>query len=222
MIKAVILDMDGVIINSEPLWEKATKIYFKKLGKKFPTDKSFARFVDINFRGRRQKEVVAILKKKFNIPGSFDDIMKVRMKILLKVFDQELKLVPGILPLIKKFKVKEIPMVVASSSPHLIIDYAMKKFKLKKYFKNIIAGIDVKNSKPAPDIFLKAGKEFKRIKSEEILVIEDAFSGVIAAKKAKMKCLAIHHSYANKNYFTKADMMVNTFKKINFNKIVNL
>ncbi len=222
MIKAVIFDMDGVIIDSEPLWEKATKIYFEQLGKKFPTDKSFSHFIDINFRGRRQKEVVTILKKKFGIQGSFKSIMKIRMKILLDVFDRELKLVPGVLPLIKKFHIHKIPMVVASSSPQLVINYAIKKFKIREYFKKIISGDNAKRSKPAPDIFIKSAEEFKKIKPSETLVIEDSYSGVLAAKRAGMKCLAIHHSYANKKYFKKADIVVDTFKKINFLKIINL
>ncbi|HHE64556.1 MAG TPA: HAD family phosphatase, partial [Bacteroidetes bacterium] len=91
MIKAVIFDLDGVIINSEPLWGKATSIYFNQLGKKLPNSKSFASFVNTNIRGRVQSEIVSILKKKFNIKGTYEDIMKVRMKILIEVFDKELK-----------------------------------------------------------------------------------------------------------------------------------
>ncbi|MDP2683823.1 MAG: HAD family phosphatase [bacterium] len=222
MIKAVIFDLDGVIINSEPLWEKATKIYLEQLGKKFPTTKSFGRYVDINFRGRVQKEVVPRLKKKFKIEGTYNDIMKMRMKILIKVFDKELKLVPGVIALIKKINSKKIPMVIASSSPHIVVKYSIRRFGLKKYFKKIISGENIKNGKPAPDIFIKASKQFKNIKPEEILVIEDSYSGIMAAKNADMQCLAIHHSYTMKKYFKKADMIVDTFNKINFNKIINL
>lgn len=222
MIKAVIFDMDGVIIDSEPLWEKSTKTYFEKIGKTFPTDESFGKFIDINFRGRRQKEVVAILKKKFKIKESFEDIMDLRIKILFDVFDKELKLMPGVLKLIKKFKGNDIPMVVASSSPPRVINYAMRKFELRKYFKKIISGDTAKRSKPAPDIFIKAAKEFINIKPEEILVIEDSYSGIVAAKRAKMKCLAIHHNYAAKKYFKKADMILDTFTKIKYQEVIKL
>ncbi|XOU94106.1 MAG: HAD family hydrolase [Candidatus Kerfeldbacteria bacterium] len=222
MIKAVIFDMDGVIIDSEPLWIKSTNIYFKKVGIEFPDKNSMLTFIDINFRGRRQKEVINILKKKFKLKGSYNQIMKVRTKLLLEVFDKELKLVPGILTLIKKFKKNNIPMVVASSSPSDVIDYAMSKFKLNKFFKEIISGDNVKESKPEPDIFIKAAKSFENVKTFEILVIEDSYSGVLAAKKAKMKCLGIRRHNALNKYYKTADKKVTTFVKINYNSIVNL
>lgn len=148
--------------------------------------------------------------------------MKVRTKLLLEVFDKELKLVPGVLSLIKKFNKNNIPMVVASSSPPEIIDYAMKKFKLKPYFKEIISGDNVKKSKPEPDIFIKAAKSFDNIKPSEILVIEDSYSGILAAKKAKMKCLGIRRHNADKKYYKKADKKVTTFVNINYNSLINL
>jgi len=222
MIKAVIFDMDGVIIDSEPLWEKTAKVYFERIGKKFPSDKSFSRFIDINFRGRRQKEVIAIMKKKFKLSDDYDQIMSDRLEILFSIFDKELKLLPGVLTLIKKFRQKKIPMVVASSSPPAVINYAMKRFKLRPYFKEIISGDNVKRSKPYPDIFIKAAKSFKNVKKEEILVVEDSYSGVLAAKNAKMKCLAIHHAYADKNYFKKADVTVDNFRGIKIKEVINL
>jgi len=222
MIKAVIFDMDGVIIDSEPLWEKSTQIYFAKLGKKLPTGNSFGHFIDVNFRGRRQKEVVAILKKKFKIKGNFDSIMADRMQILFEVFDRELKLMPGILLLIKKLNKERIPMVVASSSPTKVINYALRRFKIRPYFKKVVAGIDAKRSKPAPDIFLLASKSFGKIKPEKILVIEDSYSGIIAAKRAGMKCLAICHPYADKKLFKMADLVVTTFRSLKIENVLKI
>ncbi len=222
MIKAVIFDMDGVIIDSEPLWIKTTNIYFKKVGIDFPNEDSMLTFIDINFRGRRQKEIIKILKDKFKLKGTYSQIMKERTKLLLKVFDKELKLVPGVLLLIKKFKKNNIPMVIASSSPQEVINYAMIRFKLKPYFKEIISGDNVKESKPEPDIFIEAAKSFENIKTSEILVIEDSYSGILAAKKAKMKCLGIRLNNAANKYYKKANKKITTFVNINYNSVINL
>ena len=221
MIKAVIFDMDGVIVDSEPLWEKEFTTYLKQLGKNLPQNKSFDRFVNTKIRGKNQKQVTAIFRKKFGLKGSYQKIMRDRLKILFSIFNKELKTIPGAIPLMKKLHKRKYPLVLASSSPKPVIHYILSRYKLKKYFKAVISGDDFTRAKPHPEIFLKCARLFRE-KPKNILVIEDSINGVKAAKKAGMKCIALKQSYTPYKRIKSADLIVKSLSKITLSTIKNL
>lgn len=221
MIKAVIFDLDGVIIDSELLWEKSTKIYFTKLNKTFPHGKGFQKYLNKSIRGHTQKEIIAVLKRKFGVTGTFDKILNDRLRILFKIFDKKLKLVPGTLRLLKKLGSAGYPLLLASSSPAKVVNYSLKKFKLAKYFRYIITGDEISHSKPHPEIFLKAAKMVK-IPSRHLLVIEDSSSGIRAAKRAGMKCLALKQPYFTYHELKSADLIITNFKNLTIQQIRQL
>jgi HAD superfamily hydrolase (TIGR01509 family) len=218
MIKAIIFDMDGVIVDSEPLWEKGAKVYFQKIGKTFPTSRRFKQFINLHFRGRNQKYIVSVLKKKFGLRGSYIKILRDRLLILFKIFDKELKLIPGALPLIKKFHQHGYLLLLASSSPKEVISYMVKRYKLKRYFKKIISGDDFRHGKPNPEIFIK-GAGLLGEKPRDILVIEDSISGVQAAHRAGAKCIALKQPYTANKYLKTADLVVKKLNQITIKKL---
>ncbi len=199
MIKAVIFDMDGVIVDSEPLWQKMLSMYLHTKGIDFVYNKKSLEFINQHFRGRKQKYITDILKKKFHIPDSYQKILNDRLDILFNLFKHNLRLVAGTIPFIKKLHKAGYPLVLASSSPHQVINYVLKQFNLKKYFKHVVSADDVRLGKPHPDIFLRVAELLKE-KPENILVIEDSISGIRAAHNAGMKCLALKQPYTAKKY----------------------
>ncbi len=218
-VKAVIFDMDGVLIDSEPLWEKAFLLYLEILGKPQPGGRKYTEQVNRNFRGRNQQVIVANMRRLYGLKGSYDKIMADRLKILYQVFDQKLRLIPGAVRLLSKLY-RRYPLALASSSPTQVIKYVVKRYNLKKYFRVNVSGDEVSRSKPSPDIFLAAAQKLK-IKPEAILVIEDSISGVEAARRAGMKCIALKQPYTQMKYLASADRVVRKLSSITL-KLIEL
>lgn len=221
MIKAVIFDMDGVIIDSEPLWWHSVDIQMTKHGIDIKQDKSYNEFINKYIRGRGQRQAINAYKKRYGLKGNYQTLLKERINILLKVFDQQLKPVKGTIPYIKMLHKNKIPLAVASSSPPRVINYTLNRYKLKKYFKIQVSGENLKHGKPHPNIFLATAKKLK-INPKNILVIEDSRSGVIAAKRAGMKCVGLKQPYMPYQYLKSADLIVKNLQKINLTKLINI
>lgn len=223
MIKAIIFDMDGVISDSEPLWYKAAQKYLEAMDIILPkpNNRAFKNFVNTKIRGRTQPYVTKIMKNQYGIKGSYKKILSDRLRILFDIYSKELKPIPGAMPLVKLLHRQGYPLLLASSSPRKVINYVMKKLKLKKYFKYIISGDDIQYSKPHPQMFLKGAKLIKE-KPANILVIEDSINGIRATHRAGMKCIVFKQSYTPYKYLKTADLVVKSLKDINLITIKNL
>ena len=214
MIKAVIFDMDGVIVDSEPINYEVIRITFEKAGVKISKKEFIEEWI---VKGTGSREAI----KRHNIKMSSEDLQKIKKKIYLDILKRKVKLKPNakrtIINLHKKYK-----LALASQGHRYNIDIIVKKFKLSKFFQAIIGKQDVNKGKPNPEIFLKASKELK-VKPEECLVIEDTEKGIIAAKRAGMVCIAVPDTWTKKyNDFSKADLVVNLLGEITIDVIKNL
>ena len=137
---------------------------------------------------------------------------------------EKLKYLPIIIViknLIKNLSEKQVLLILASSSSQRVIDKILTLSKLKKYFKHVISGYEVKKSKPAPDIFIKAA-EIAGVTPGKCIVIEDSENGVLAAKRAGMKVIGFLNGFNSEESIMNADVIVNDFSKISFDTLLNL
>ncbi|OGS33892.1 MAG: phosphatase [Elusimicrobia bacterium RIFOXYC2_FULL_34_12] len=206
--KAVIFDMDGVIIDSEPMHLRVNKKIFKRLGLKISL-KEYR-----NFIGSTNTEMWTTFKKEYELHQTIPELVKIQVSDTLKDLKKSKeKPISGIVSLLKELKKNNIRIGLASSSPLENINLVLKIFKIKKYFSAIVSGEDLKRSKPAPDIFLKAAKKLK-VKPEECIVIEDSEKGVQAAKSAGMKCIGYKNKNSGNQNLSKADLIIKNFSKL--------
>lgn len=185
MISCVIFDMDGTLIDSEPLWRIAEIAAFKKVHIQL-TDAMLEETM-----GMRCDEVVKYWYNRF--PWDNATQKEVELDILGRV--QELvetkgQPLPGVLTVLENFKKWQIPMALASSSPLGIIQSVVDTLKIEKYFKVMCSAEFEEFGKPHPGVFIAAAN-YMRVNPLECLVFEDSVNGVIAAKAAQMKCIAI-------------------------------
>jgi HAD superfamily hydrolase (TIGR01509 family) len=215
MIKAVIFDMDGVMIASEPLWEKTERIL---LGK---------RNIDYNpiYRdkivGLNQNDSGKLLKETFNLPETVQELINERLEILLELYEKELELVPGLTELLKELKENSFLLALASSSPYIAINFVLDKFYLRDFFSVVVSGESVELGKPNPDIYLYTAKKLG-VEPNECVVIEDSINGVKSAKEAGMLCIAIPDKRLNQKEFQIADLVVDRLDKISARVIRSL
>lgn len=210
IIRAVIFDLDGVLIDSEPLWMIMAKEYFSLKGIALPP--WFPTFANKNMRGIRVEETSAILKKKFGIRDPLAAIHRDRLRIILRLFRTHLKLMPGAVIVIKKLAQK-YPLAVVSSSPAIIVSTALKKFRLRKYFRVVLSGESVRKSKPDPQIFLLGAKKLN-VPPTACMVVEDSIAGITAANRTGMKTVLLKVPYTTKEQLAKADRVITRLSQL--------
>ena len=208
-IKAVIFDMDGVIIDSEPLWRKAMIHSFNEVG--IPFSDEHCRLTT----GLRFKEVADFWFKKHTIThvsiDNFDELVINRLCDLISEDGKPMKGVNEILPYLKEngFKIG-----VGTSSNTKLMHKVIEVLNIGHYFDSLTSAEFLEYGKPHPHVFLNCAKALT-IKPNECLVIEDSINGIIAAKAAQMKVVAIPEEI-NKNNpkFAVADFNVDSLLDI--------
>lgn len=207
MIKAVIFDMDGVLIDSEPLWCEAMIDVFTKVGVPI-TKERYQESV-----GLRADEIVDYWYSRYPWQNAskkeVEENMVEKTKELIK---ERGKPLPGAREIIKTIYNEGLPLALASSSLMQIIDVVMKKLAIREYFRVIHSAEYEEFGKPHPAIYLSTAKKLK-VLPQNCLVFEDSFRGVSAAKSAKMKCIAILNKTAKRDTrLSIADITLNSLE----------
>jgi HAD superfamily hydrolase (TIGR01509 family) len=205
-IEAVIFDLDGVLIDSEPLHALADNQLLIESGIITP-DNYFDRFVGIT-----NWDMWTEIKREYSIELSIEELMELQMPMKLKLL-KEMDFIPvrGVTGLLEELKRREVPMAIASSSPRLFIESVIQKIGINEYFKVWISGEEVEHGKPEPDIFLKAA-ELLNVSPNACVVIEDSASGTVAAKRAGMKCIGYRNLNSGNQDLSQADYIIDEIK----------
>ncbi|MCB0465026.1 MAG: HAD family phosphatase [Aequorivita sp.] len=214
MLKAVLFDMDGVIVDTEPLHRKA---YFKMF-EDVNIDVSEAMYD--SFTGQATLPICKTLCEHFNLSETPENLVATKRKHFKYLFenDDDLMLLDGVHELIKDYHANGLTLVLASSASMPNIDRIFERFDLNKYFKAKISGADLKASKPHPEIFLKAA-ELAGEHPDDCIVIEDSTNGIAAAKAANIYCVAFKSPHSKNQDYSKADRVITSFNEIIFSKI---
>jgi HAD superfamily hydrolase (TIGR01509 family) len=208
MLKAVIFDMDGVIIDSEPLHFEADMLTMKDYGKELPEETLIA------YVGVSGPEMWADLIPLYGLPDTLEEVIARQLahkKELLGVMTLEAIL--GIPELLEQARAAGHKIAVASSSPRFFIETVIEKLGIAHYFEAVVSGEEVRQSKPAPDVFLKAAEELD-VPPEYCLVIEDSGHGTCAAKAAGMACVGFFNPNSGIQDLSAADKIVDAIGKI--------
>ena len=188
-IKAVIFDMDGVLTDSEPLINAAAVAMFHEKGLNAQPE-DFIPFV-----GTGEDRYIGGVAEKYGFPIDLPAAKKRTYEIYLDLVPQRLEAFPGAAALVIKCRQAGLKTAVASSADLVKIEANLRKIGLPPAdWDRVIAAEDVKEKKPAPDIFLAAARKLG-VPPGACVVIEDAVSGVQAAKAAGMRCVAVAHTF---------------------------
>lgn len=216
--KAVIFDMDGVIIDSEPLHHEVNKKIFNKLGINV-SDEEYQSFI-----GTSNTYMWTILKEKHGLTESIDELNQLQLTENIDYLNNHQENpIPGILALLNLFKEYGLKIALASSSPIEYIKKVLENLGLEAYFDITISGESFERGKPYPDIFLHTAKVLG-VNPEECVVIEDSQNGVKAARNAGMKIVGYQNVNSGNQDLSEADMVVNSLEKIGievFKELIN-
>lgn len=217
MIQTVIFDMDGVIVDTEPVHNYAYFQHFKQLN----LDVSPEMYA--SFTGNSTKNIYERLKGIFNLEHDIQSLVETKRNLFNDAFDnkEDLYLLDGVEDLIKDLHSNGMQLVLASSSANVTIERIFNRFNLHQYFTHKVSGEDFPKSKPHPAIFLKAA-ELAKTRVENCVVIEDSTNGIQAAKSAKIYCIGYDSFHSKMQDYSKADRVVSHFNELNFNEIKNI
>lgn len=214
-IKAILFDMDGVIVDSEPLHFEAHKKALEHFGIEMTLEDYIKHGVasgdDHIYEKMSEKSGKTIDKK---------EISAIKKQFYREIFDEKGKLIPGILEALQDFS-KGYKLALVSSGTMNAIEYVLEKLNIKNYFSLIVCGEDVERVKPFPDLYLKA-IELLNIKRENCIAIEDSATGISAAKEAGLKCIAIPNEFTKNQDLSRADIIMENIKEIDKNILNNL
>jgi beta-phosphoglucomutase family hydrolase len=184
-IKAVIFDLDGTLIDSEPNYFETDRKLLAEYG---VTD--FGLEMKNKYVGIGSKQMMEDMIKIYQINETVENLLAKKNKYYLEIARSSTVVFPEMLNLLELFKANNYPMAVASGSSPEAIDLALSVTNLKKYLDVILSAENVRRGKPAPDVFLEAAKQLG-VPAENCLVMEDSQYGVEAAKSAFMHCVAV-------------------------------
>lgn len=205
-IKAVIWDMDGVIVDSEH-HHHATEIEtFKYFGVDVPEE------VNRKFKGAPLIEHFKGLKEEFDVSVPLDDLLSKQNEFIKQIFSERADLFENVKKVLLQLK-NYYKQGLATSTERKFVDIVLKRFGFEEVFDVITCGDEVKQGKPNPEIFLKAAQKLN-LNPPEIVVIEDSMNGFKAAKAAGMLLIA-HKAHHNEDLdFSLADFVVEDLREI--------
>ena len=218
MIQTVIFDMDGVIVDTEPVHRYAYFQHFSELNIDV-TEEMFT-----SFTGNSTRNVFQRVKTIFNLDDADVEELILRKRALFNdAFDhkEDLELLEGVEKLIKDLHQNGMQLILASSASKVTIERVFRRFDLYPYFTHIVSGEDFPKSKPHPAIFEFAAS-LSIAPKENCIVIEDSTNGVLAAKAAGIYCVGYNSIHSKLQDLSKADTVINHFDELNFEKIRNL
>ena len=206
-LNTVIFDIDGLLINSEPLWNQAAAEIFAGYGVHL-TPEAYA-----TTTGLRTKEFVAWWLSRYGQdPATFPQVEKEIVELVLQKINDEAETLPGVNYIFDFFHRKGFHIGLATSSPPELIEIAKKITGIEPYVMAAASAEALPYGKPHPQVYLDCAASLG-VRPIQCLCFEDSFNGMIAAKAARMKCVVVPHAdERGQSKWGAADLQINSLE----------
>ena len=183
MIRAVVFDMDGVLIQSEEVWDEVRAAYVRERGGRYDDE------IQRAMMGMSSGEWSCFLHDDAGVPDSPEEINAEVVRRMLAAYGEHLPLLPGAVDAVRRLA-ERFPLGLASSSNRELIDNVLELAGLSQYFGATVSSEEVAHGKPAPDVYLEAARRLGA-DATRCVAVEDSHGGIRSAKRAGMRVIAI-------------------------------
>ncbi len=213
----VIFDMDGVILDSERVYQEIERSMYDELGIPVPLEEH------LKFMGAAERVMWQYMHKRYKLRPSVQDLIREERRRFLNRLEApgSIPLMTGLLPLVESLRQEGIPCWIASSSTRYIIQSVLRIHGLQKYFNGYVGGDDIKQSKPSPEIFLRTAA-LSGTEPSRCLVIEDSENGIEAARAAGMTVIALQGPENMHLRLSDADLIIHRLEEIHPQRLAEL
>ncbi len=214
-VDTVIFDMDGLLIDSEPLWEIAGREWLHQFGHQL-THELYEKTTGLRTREWIEYWANFFQLKEVNIEQGEKQIIR----RVLSLVDAEGKMLPGVHYILDFFQTRQFNIALATSSPLELARLVMDKLDIRHYFKTVTSAQQLPFGKPHPQVYLNCAASMN-VHPMHCVCFEDSFNGMIAAKAAKMKCVVVPAASQAKDLkWGAADQKISSL--LNFNDLLLL
>ncbi len=213
-IKALIFDMDGVIVDSEPLHLLAYQELFHGY------DISYNEEENREFLGRKDIEMAGVLIDRYTLAYTPAELVNAKEQVLARLLTEKGVARPGLYGILEAARSCGLLMAVASSATLPTIELVMDTLKIRDYFHNLSSGDEVPRGKPAPDVFLLAAERLG-VHPSNCLVIEDTLNGLRAALAGGMYCIAIPCDATRHQDHSQADLRLASLEEVDLGPMLS-
>jgi HAD superfamily hydrolase (TIGR01509 family) len=183
LIEAVVFDLDGVLLQSEEVWDSVREGYVRELGGRYDEE------VQRAMMGMSAPEWSRYLKEEAGVPGDPETINRDVVERMLEAYRRELPLLPGAVEAVRR-TAAAFPLALASSSNREVFEAVLELAGIADCFRATVSSEDVARGKPAPDVYLEAARRLG-VAPERCAAVEDSHAGIRSAKSAGMRVVAI-------------------------------
>jgi len=183
VIQAVVFDLDGVLLDSEQLWDDVREGLARERGGRWHEG------AQAEMMGMSSREWSVYMHDRIGLPEPPDEISAEVVQRMLERYRHELPLIPGAVDAVERIAARW-PLGLASSSNRELIDAALEAAALARHFRVTVSSEEVERGKPAPDVYLEAARRLE-VAPEHCAAIEDSQNGIRSGKAAKMRVIAI-------------------------------
>lgn len=205
--RAIVFDCDGVVADTERLWDVAGHEFLGRYGVAYDRDA-----LKPQLTGRSMRDGVALMRERYGLAPSLDELIEERTGIIVDLLRSGVEYMDGFLPFLERVRTSH-QVAVATGLTDRLFAAVDERLHIRVLFSGaVVTSSMVANAKPAPDVFLAAA-DLLGVDPADVLVVEDAPLGIEAAKNAGMRCVAITTTYGA-SLLEGADQVVASFDEI--------
>lgn len=202
-LRAVVFDLDGILANTEDLYEQAGETVLRRRGKTYDAD------LREQIMGRPVVDAIRIMIDCHSLSDQVEDLMCECGDVLQALIATSLAPMPGAVALLDHLRSNHVPVAVATSATREYADNVLTRLKLKERFRFILTAEDIRHGKPDPEIYVLAAKQLGLLPAQT-MVLEDSANGCRAAVAAGAFTIAVPNRHTRKHNFSGARFVADT------------